>query len=59
MYFDSKPTYFENIVVDKFIDRLDLARAEKVLNDKKAKRSTATKKHTSVVADLLAAAEEE
>lgn len=58
-YYDGKAVYFENLVVDKFIGRLDLGKASEIVKSKKEKQNLVTKKHTPVVADLLEKDEEE
>lgn len=59
VYFDGKPTYFENLVVDKFIGRIDLIKATEIVKGKGEKQRPVMKKHTPVVANLLEDDEEE
>lgn len=52
-YYDGKAVYFENLVVDKFIGRLDLSKAIEIVESKKTERKPAKKKPTSGLADLF------
>lgn len=59
VYFDKSPTYFENVVVDKFIGRLDLDKAKDIIGSNKTKESPVTKTTKSRVANLLEDDDEE
>lgn len=54
--YDNQVFYFENLVVDRFIGRIDPRQVNMVLPNKS---NPATQKHTPVVADLLEDDEEE
>ena len=59
VFFDKNPTYFENLVVDKFIGKLDLDKAKDIVGSKKAEQSPAAKSTKSKVANLLEDDDEE
>lgn len=59
VYFDGRPTYFENLVVDKFIGRIDLAKATEIVKCKREKQKLVTKKSKPTVVKLLDDEEEE
>ena len=52
--YDGKITYFENLVVDKFIDKLALNNLIAIVNQKsKSTGKTTLKKQSTIVKDLL------
>lgn len=59
VYFDGKPTYFENLVVDKFIGRIDLEKATEIVKNKKEKQKPVAKKPSPVIVKMLEDEEEE
>jgi len=52
-YYDGKAVYFENLVVDKFIGRLDLAKATEIVKNKREKQKPVMKKPNPDLVKLL------
>ena len=59
VYFDKKPTFFENLVVDKFVGRLDVDKAREILGNSITEQKSLVKKTSPKIANLLEDEEED